>query len=506
MGKKKKLPKVGAYALSEEVVKEFKKFKDNIEIPDWDFYGNLVLYKVKLKGNTRQADIFDHVSDVQSRLRLPLFQVYKEGFDLCIAASEENIKYPRLLKVLNSATYKEKSDQMNLPCIVGHNVLGQPAIVDLSTFPHLLLGGSTNSGKSVALQAEITCIVVSKPPSKVNFVLIDVGAGDLLGFDGIPHLSCPVVRDHETAYRTIAAVKAEMVRRIQLECTSPDEFKKFPRLVLVIDEFPALFMGLDNKKILQQIKNDVSSLLQRGRHAKIHLILAAQNPTFNNMKVDLGNITARIAFRCAKQNFSETILGKSGAENLTGPGSLFLKSPQSDDLQQLQGIYIKPKEIRQIVNEIKSHQYTYKEVDRKFNLIIPSDSQEEAEDKPYFRLQPIRVVASGPSEQELFLASVIFWAFGKDHISTNLLMVEHHLGWNKAANLVRQLEQLGIVSQPNGKQPRTVWPKCIDDIPDRLVEFMECCDYPKESLACAFQNRIAVNTKEKYDKNDLNRE
>lgn len=493
MGKKKKLPKVDAYAHSEEAVKEFKKFKDNIEIPDWDFYGNLVLYKVKLKGNTRQADIFDHVSDVRSRLRLPLFQVYKEGFDLYIAASEEDIKYPRLPKVLNSVAYKEKSDQMNLPCIVGHNVLGQPAIVDLSTFPHLLLGGSTNSGKSVALQAEITCIAISKPPSKVNFVLIDVGAGDLLGFDGIPHLSCPVVRDYETAYRTLAAVKAEMERRVHLEHTNPDEFKKLPRLVLVIDEFPALFMGLDNKKILQQMRNDVSSLLQRGRHAKIHLILAAQNPTVNNMKVDLGNITARIAFRCAKQNFSETILGKSGAENLTGPGSLLLKSPQSDDLQQLQGIYIKPKEIRQIVNELKSRQYSYKEMDQKFNLTIPSDPQEETKDKQYPRLQSLRAVASGPSEHELQLAAVIFWAFGKNHISTNLLMAEHHLGWNKAANLVRKLEQLGIVGPPNGKQPRTVRPKRIDDISDELVEFMECCDYPKESLACAFQERVTVS-------------
>lgn len=493
MGKKKKLPKVDAYALSEEVVKEFKKFKDNIEIPDWDFYGNLVLYKVKLKGNTQQADIFNHVSDVRFRLRCPLFQVYKEEFDLYIAASEEDIKYPRLPKVLNSDTYNEKSDQMSLPCIVGHNILGQPVIVDLSTFPHLLLGGSTNSGKSVALQAEITCIAVSKPPSKVNFVLIDIGAGDLLGFDGIPHLSCPIVRDRETAYRTLAAVKAEMERRVHLEHTNPDEFKKLPRLVLVIDEFPALFMGLDNKKILQQMKNDISSLLQRGRHAKIHLILAAQNPTFNNMKVDLGNITARIAFQCAKQNFSETILGKSGAENLSGPGSLLLKSPQSDDLQPLQGIYVKPKEIRQIVNELKSHQYSYKEMDQKFNLTIPSDPQEDAKDKPYSRLQSLRAVASGPSEHELQLATVIFWAFGKNHISTNLLMAEHHLGWNKAANLVRKLEQLGIVDPPNGKQPRTVRPKRVDDISDELVEFMECCDYPKESLACAFQERMTVS-------------
>lgn len=329
-GKKKYEPEIGAYALSEKIVKAFNKFNVNIEILDWKSYENRVRYIVKLKGSTRQTDIFAHASDVQARLELPLFQVYKEKFTIYIVASDKDVAYPRLPKILNDSAYDELFDEMELPYIVGHSVLGQPVIVDLSTFPHLLLGGSTNSGKSVGLQALVTTLIRTKCPSEVNLLLIDVGAGNLIGFEGIPHLSCPVVRDYDTACNTLTALKAEMERRIKFEHTSAGELKRFPRLVLVVDEFPALLMGTCNRKALKSLVDIISSLLQRGQHAEIHLALVAQNPTFNNMKVDLGNITARIAFKCARKNFSETILGESGAENLSGSGRLLLKSPQNN--------------------------------------------------------------------------------------------------------------------------------------------------------------------------------
>ena len=96
----------------------------------------------------------------------------------------------------------------------------------------------------------------------------------------------------------------------------------------------------------------VSCLLQRGRHAKINVVLAAQNPTVQNMKVDLGNVTARMAFRCAKRNYSETILGESGAEHLSGNGDMLFKSPQSDELNRIQGIFVSPSELRHMVKQI----------------------------------------------------------------------------------------------------------------------------------------------------------
>ena len=490
MSKKNYEPKVGVYKLSEKIEKTYGKFKVNIEIVDWDIRPDRICYEVKVKGTSREADVFSYASEVQSRLKLPLFHVEKKGFIICITTSDKNTKCPHLLKILGDPAYEEDLDEAELPYVIGYDSLGQPVVVDLSEFPHLLLGGSTNSGKSVGLQALITSNINTKPPSEVNFVLIDVGAGDLMVFDGIPHLSCPVVQDRDAAYYVITALKVEMERRINLGHANANEFERLSRVVVVVDEFPALCTGAD-KAMTKTLTNDISSLLQRGRHAKIHLVLAAQNPTFNLMKVDLGNITSRIAFRCAKKNFSETILGEGGAEKLSGPGSLLLKLPLSNGLQYIQGIYIKPEDIQRVVQWLKSPQYQYGKADGKFNITVPPEALTEAAGERYSRLRPI-VAAAGPSEQELLFAAVLFWTFGKNHISTNMLMVEHHLGWNKATNLVKQMELLGVVSKLNGKQPRTVRPKRIDDLPAELVEFMECCDYPCDSLICAFQERVAV--------------
>lgn len=474
--------------LGEKIEKMFKCYHVNIAIIDWDNLKDRVRYEVKLKSNTRNTDISARALDVQSRLKLPLFQVGVDRFNVYIVASDQEVEYPRLPKVLDSSAYSKTLEKLNLPYIIGHDTMGEVVIVDLVNFPHLLIGGSTNSGKSVGLQSLITSIAYNKSPSEVNFILIDVGAGDLMAFEGLPHLSCPVIRDLASACNTLSAIKAEMERRNSLEYTNSFEFKQLPRLVLAIDEFPALFNGGIDKKASKTLVNTISSLLQRGRHAKIHLVLAAQNPTFHNMKVDLGNVTARIAFKCAKKNFSETILDEGGAENLLGQGNLLLKSPQNSGLQWIQGIYAKPKELRQLVQNIKRRIPSNTEY--QFTLTVPANPSEgHMGDMEPPTMRP--AAATGPSAQESLLAAVMFWALSQEHLSTNMLMREYHLGWNRAADFVQQLEKLGIVDKLNGKQSRYVRPKSINDLPDEMVQFMEYCDYPRNSLICAFQERRA---------------
>ncbi|MDE7245413.1 MAG: hypothetical protein K2O18_15765 [Oscillospiraceae bacterium] len=484
--------------LGEKIRKTYKHFNVNVSI-DIDLCQDQIRYIIKPKGNTRKADIFTYSNDVQTRLKLPIFQICEEQFTIYLIVSSQEVKYPRILEILKNHTNKKAMEKMELPYVVGHDVFGQPVIVDVAIFPHLLLGGSTNSGKSISLRAFITTLIKTKSPSEVNLILMDVGAGDLIAFNEIPHLSCPIVRDHDTAYRTVIALKAEMERRIKMEHTDPSEFKQLPRLVLVIDEFPALFSGELDKNTSKELISAFSGFLQRGRHAKIHLVLAAQNPTYLNMKIDMSNITARIAFRCAKRNFSETILGESGAENLRGPGSLFLKSPQGDSLQWIQGIYIKDRDIQKVTRPLKYPYYVCNK-GQKFHLIIPTDSPAGNPGDLSSKLSTVKV-AAGPSEQDLTLASVIFWAFGQKHISTNMLMQSHHFGWNRATNYVKQLEELGIVDKLDGKRARSVRPKCIEELPAELLEFMERCDYPSDSLIFAFQERAEANTADKQRSN-----
>lgn len=472
--------------LMEDICKQCLKYNLNIKLNMDKTKNGLFLFSVKLKGNTREAHLRANAADIQLKLKLPVFYVHKENFTLYLIVSRKKPKYSHLTAILHNNAYGLKLGHMELPYVVGYDVLGNPVTIDLAKSPHLLLGGATNSGKSVGLQALITCITYSKPPSSVNLILIDVGARDLMPFERLPHLSCPVASDHDTAFHTLAALKDEMEQRIELEYTNPDKFNKLPLLVIIIDEFPALFMGLWQQSMSKQLVHMISSILQRGRHARIHMIMAAQNPTIQNMKVDLGNITTRIAFKCAKKNFSETILGERGAENLLGKGDMLLKSPQHDGLQRIQGVFITTDEIRQTVQQIQERPYSG-EIN-KFNVTIPGGLSEYATDNPNLHLRRATITEL-PSREDQLLSAVIMWALERDKISTNILMKEFHLGWNKAATLVNQLAELGIVDKPEGKQARRVLPGIIQDLSEELIEFMRLCGYTDSSLNYVFCER-----------------
>lgn len=441
-----------AYNLGKDLVKQYSKYNSHIAIIDWAFTKDSIIYNIKTKGNTREPHIRANVPDVQLKLKLPLFYVVKDNFTLYLIVSRKQVIYKHLPVALCNLTSLKNRERIQLPYAIGYNVLGRLVVNDLAKFPHLLLGGSTNSGKSVGLQALITSIAYSKSPSKVNFVLIDVGATDLIFFEKLPHLSCPVVRDRTTAIHTLTTLTTEMEHRIELEYADLGCFRQLPRLVVVIDEFPALFMEVD-KSISKILVDSVSNLLQRGRHAKIHLVLAAQNPTIQNMKVDLGNITSRIAFKCAKKNFSETILGEGGAENLMGAGDLLIRSPQFDAPQRVQGIYITPSELQQTIQDIIIRYPNA--ISNKFDLILPENYLTAPSSNLSSQLS-CTVVRQWPSDADQLLASVILWAFEHDYVSTNMLVNEYRLGWNKASNLIAKLEELGIVDKLEGKSRRKV--------------------------------------------------
>ncbi len=474
--------------LEEDISKQFGKLNVNVGIKRYRIIGERIIFSIKAKGNTRETHIRANAPEVQRRLKLPVFYVEKFNFTLYLITSRKSFVYnhlPAILYMQHQKSPKKPPKQTRLPYIVGHDVLGRVVVDDLAEFPHLLLGGSTSSGKSVGLQALITSIAYSKSPSRVNFVLIDVGATDLMPFDSLPHLSCPVVRERVTAIHTLTALTAEMERRIELEYTDSISFKQLPRLVVVIDEFPALFMGAD-KAMSRTLANDVSALLQRGRHAKIHMVLAAQNPTYQNMKIDLGNITTRIAFKCAKRNFSETILGEGGAENLMGQGDLLFRSPRYDCPQRIQGVYISPKEIQHTVLQIGFRCISADT--NKFTLVLPSGNPPESSGTLGDRLS-CSVVRKWPPKADQLLASVILWALGHDSISINMLVKDYNMGWNKASKLVKRLEELGIVSEPDGRFPRDVIPDSPEDIPEELIQFLVDAGYSRNAAANAIYSR-----------------
>lgn len=469
--------------------KTFNKFNLKVMVTYLTSYGPWAVHEVKLKGNTRESQICARIPDVQSRLQIKrlLFKKSSKGF--LIFSTDEDIEYDHLPVILTNEAYLDEFRKKELPYPVGFDIIGLPTTIDLSQAPHLLLGGASGSGKSAGLLTLITSVAYMKTPDKVNFVLIDAGAADLMHFEGLPHLSCPIIQSQNKASHALTAIAAEMKRRIKLEYSNPDEYAALPRLVVVIDEFPALFVGLDNKE-RKSLTSIISALLQRGRHGKIHLVLAAQNPTFNNMKVDIGNITARIAFKCAKKNFSEVILGEAGAENLTGKGELLLKAPNFDNIERLQGMYVTPDELRQLVRQIKRRLRDAVEDEGKFTiaseLLNPPDEMDISDS------QIIPPVTGKASAENQALARVLLWAFAQNSISVNRLASDFHLGWNRANRLMSELEGLGIVDELDAKLPRPVVPVSIEDIPTEMLDFLQRNGISDEAVYNAINTRVSV--------------
>lgn len=236
---------------------------------------------------------------------------------------------------------------------------------------------------------------------------------------------------------------------------------------------------MENKRISNSLRDMISSLLRRGRHGKIHVVLAAQNPTYQNMKVDLGNITARIAFQCAKKNFSEVILGEGGAERLSESGDLLLKATNFSGLQQIRGAYATPEELKQLVQTIAA-KWRGKRADR-FAIDIHNG---EGEFSPNYG----KVVVQTPPDDRL-LATVMLWAVGRKVVSVNQIQRNFKIGWNKAAELVNQLESMGLVGQPISKLPRCVTPFSFEDIPADMLGFLQRNGVTDEAVKLAISAR-----------------
>ncbi len=220
-----------------------------------------LIFKVKLQAGTRVDSVFNRAPDIQAALELPLFAPFWDGQQIYLAVSEANIEKNSLHTMLYSKAFHDAP--MELPVALGFNMKAEMVFSDLASMPHALYAGASGSGKSMGL----TCLVLSllkNPVSKVNLILIDVGASSLRCFDNIPHLSYPFIEDVDTAVHAMKQLKVELERRIKL---SRAELTELPALVCIIDECPSLINKISNKDQAVDLHTAISDLLQRGRQA-----------------------------------------------------------------------------------------------------------------------------------------------------------------------------------------------------------------------------------------------
>jgi S-DNA-T family DNA segregation ATPase FtsK/SpoIIIE len=326
-----------------------------------------------------------------------------------------------------------------LPLALGVDVIGTPIISDLTTMPHLLVGGATGSGKSVALHNMIVSLLCSKTPQELSLILIDPKRLEFSSYTDIPHLIFPIVTEPNRANKVLGWVVHEMEERYKKmaqwgvrnisEYTGPD---KVPYLVVIIDELADLMMVAG-----RECEGYIVRIAQMARAAGIHMIIATQRPSVDVVtgliKV---NFPSRIAFRVSSKIDSRTILDAQGAEKLLGKGDMLYMMSSCPDLKRLHGAYLSNKEIDLVTQWCKNQQsVNYQELPT-----VTSDifiDQDDAIDNELYQ-------------------KVCDFIKQNDEVSISLLQRNFRIGFNRSARIIDKLELDGLISPAQGSKPRKV--------------------------------------------------
>lgn len=357
-------------------------------------------------------------------------------------------------------TKQKEMSGMNIPVSLGKDINGNNRVADLSKTPHLLVAGSTGSGKSVCINSFINSILINKRPDEVKLVLVDPKKVELSNYNGVPHLLCPVVTDPKKASIALQNIVKEMEKRYEMfadekvkNITGYNEkmsglMKKNPEdatiklmsyIVVIIDELADLMLVAS-----KEVEDSIMRITQMARAAGIHLIVATQRPSTDVITgVVKANIPSRIAFAVASQIDSRTILDMGGAEKLLGKGDMLYKPMGENTPTRIQGNFISDSEIERVIN------YVSKQQAAQYDESITQASSQGDMTNPVGR--------DGVEEYDDPLYNeIVDFAIETGKISASLLQRRFRLGYNRAARIVDLLEERGIIGPQNGSKPREV--------------------------------------------------
>jgi len=429
------------------------------------------IYEVKPKKGTKIKEIFNRAEDVQTALGLHLLYVYRDGISIKIAVSEHEIKENKLLKILSSPLFL-KSDA-EIPLALGYDMMGNMHVADLTKLLHLLIVGPTGSGKSIAIKCLLLSVLVRCPITKVRLTVFEIGSESLSQFNDALHLYHPIVKDIETGVLVLESHVVEMDRRYAL---GEEVCGSLEHLILAIDEFDDMIAKIDDRDTATRFTNALNSLIRRGRKVKIILILASHDPTLKTAKANVNGIESRIAFRMLKHQNSSAALGVPGAEKLPGEGAMLFKSPKG--ITFLQGAFVTEDEIDEILSTKPQGHDTLDML----KLVEP-----EAAHLPLVDDEAVsRGIATENENKEL--AKIIMWVLGREKVSASKMEKLFKMG-KRSDVVLDKLHKMNLVTEKFSKQPRSVIPKCYDDLSDEVVNLLNRYGYTEEQVKEVFLSK-----------------
>jgi S-DNA-T family DNA segregation ATPase FtsK/SpoIIIE len=359
--------------------------------------------------------------------------------------------------VLESKEFRDS--EYKLPLAIGKDTAGHPLIADLTDMPHLLIAGTTGSGKTVCVNTLIASILMNSTPEQARFIMVDPKMVELTPYNGMPHLILPVMTDPkkvplalnwvieemETRYKLFAKLGVRNIvtyheRRLAGSLPPEELPENLPYLIVIIDELADLMMVAQ-----QEIEKTIARLAQLSRAVGIHMILATQRPSVDVLTgVIKANFPARISFQVASKVDSRTVLDGMGADKLLGKGDLLFMQPGTSKLTRAQGCFMSDKEIERLVSYLKAQRPAqYEDSILQFEAKQREASEAKSKDPVYYEAVRI-IVESGQA-------------------SVSLLQRRMRLGYGRAARILDMMEEEGIVGPIRGAKPREVFLKEVPD-------------------------------------------
>ena len=371
----------------------------------------------------------------------------------------------RISEIIGSETFRKSKSKLTLA--LGKDIAGNPYVLDLAKMPHLLVAGTTGSGKSVGINSMILSILYKSTPEQVRFVMIDPKMVEFSPYESIPNLLCQVVTDMSKAVNALQWLTKEMGRRYEVMrrvgvkrfeaynekvtqaelqgapilspfCTTPEApeyLKPWPYIVVVVDELADLILAGARK----QVEELITRLAQKARAAGIHLILATQRPSTDVVTPLIkANIPAHISFQVVTRYDSQVILGEPGAENLIGNGDMLIRMPGMSSTVRLQGCFASDKDVENVVAELKK----YGEPD-----YISEVMEQPEPDKPD---------GQGGGESDALYDKAVDIVLSTQRPTISSIQRHLSIGYNRAANLIEAMEEAGIVSAPDNSGKRKI--------------------------------------------------
>ena len=466
---------------AKDIIKYYRSFGVLISITSAEYRDEKHIFTVKLRPGAKTDKIIRYAEEVRRLLeKIAFFLPVVETNAIKIDMSENDVMENSLMKILQSPEFMNSN--MKIPYAMGYDILGEIYVTDLEKFPHLLLGGTTGGGKSTALHSLLMSIAYKQSPEAVEVIILDFGSSELEPFGCIPHMMQPIVTDMQKGLCVLKSLRTLMEERIALFGKDRTAFEKLPYIVCIIDEFPAFVGRITSGKGNKRNREVIQDLLQRGRKSRVHMVLAAQDPIKENMKISTTTITARMAFRCASKHNSRAILEYSGAEGLTGIGTMYFVSKQHTGLNFLQGSYMDEKNIKKTLKELGFDDNIKKQLD--FADVLSDEGNgnnvEIVSEMDRDQSQPFEM-----TDEEL-LANIIMLAFRRGEISKHHIENKYKMGYGRAKRYIDKMEDYDLIERKQGKsnRARKIKPKRMEEITNQdIINFLTNFGYTLQEIS-----------------------